>query len=216
MRTAGMKNVIAPLAGLVVGLAIAAPAVAEMPAFKLQTTDRVMYGTEMVDQGRFADGAQRLERMLQLAGTSRELRQPALNDLCVAYTMLRDFEAAQARCQESVDNGRTTGLALNNRGVMRIAAGAYEAGVQDFAAALAAGGARRVATQNLALAQQRVAELRAGDNAERAADNEADNATQPQRDERAALVEEATERFAQLIEADTLELATSIALDRRG
>lgn len=216
MRTSDMKTVIAPLAGLLVGLAIATPAAADTPAFKLQTTDRTMYGTAQVDQGHFADGAQRLERMLQLVGTSRDLRQPALNDLCVAYTMLRDFAAAQARCQESVDNGRSTGLALNNRGVMRIAAGEYEAGVQDFAAALAAGGARRVATQNLSLAQQRVAELRAKDSAERAADNEVDNATQPQRDERAALVEAATERFARLIEAETLKLASSFAFSQRG
>jgi len=214
MRTAGMKFVIAPLAGLVAGLAFAGTAVAEAPSFTLQTTDRAMYGTREVDQGRFADGAQRLERMLELAGSSRSLRQPALNELCIAYTMLRDFEAAEARCQESVENGRSTGLALNNRGVMRIAAGNYEAGVQDFAAALEAGGARSVATKNLSLAQQRFAEMRTEDNAERAADNGVETEAGPDRDERAAVVEATTERFARLIEDRTLELALNLAAEQ--
>ena len=214
MRTAEMKFVIAPLAGLVAGLAFAGTAVAEAPSFTLQTTDRAMYGTREVDQGRFADGAQRLERMLELAGSSRSLRQPALNELCIAYTMLRDFQAAEARCQESVENGRSTGLALNNRGVMRIAAGNYEAGVQDFAAALEVGGARSVATKNLSLAQQRVAEMRTEDNAERAADNGVETDARSERDERAAVVEATAERFAQLIEDRTLELASNLAADQ--
>jgi len=156
-------------AAITIGL-FTAPATAEEVAFKLQTTDRAMYGTRQVDDGEFAAGAQRLERMLSLAGSSRSLRQPALNDLCVAYTMLRDFEAAQARCEASVENGRDTGRALNNRGVMRIAAGDYEGGVQDFAAALEAGGARAAASENLMRAQQRVAEMRADDSRERTAD----------------------------------------------
>lgn len=166
-----MKFILAPLAGLVAGLGVSGAATAETPAFRLQTTDRALYGSREVDQGNFAAGAARLEKMLALAGSSRSLRQPALNDLCVAYTMLRDFEAAQARCQESVANGRSTGLALNNRGVMKIAAGEYDSGVQDFVAALEAGGASRVARENLSLAQQRVAEIRAAGKAERAADN---------------------------------------------
>ena len=104
--------------------------------------------------------------------------------------------------------------ALNNRGVMRIAAGNYEAGVQDFAAALEAGGARSVATKNLSLAQQRVAEMRTEDNAERAADNGVETGAGPERDERAAVVEATTERFAQLIEDRTLELASNLAADQ--
>ncbi len=171
------KTVLGTAAATVTFGLFSTPATAEEAVFKLQTTDRAMYGTRQVDDGQFGAGADRLEHMLSLAGSSRSLRQPALNDLCVAYTMLRDFEAAETRCNESVENGRSTGLALNNRGVMRIATGDYDGGVQDFAAALEEGGARTAASANLLRAQQRVAELRADDSRERTADaNEASDA----------------------------------------
>lgn len=214
MSTSGMTTMAGilalTLAGSIAGISSAA---AQAPAFVLQTTDRAMYGTRQVDEGRFADGAERLEKMLAVAGSSRKLRAPALNDLCVAYTMLGELDAAAARCEASVANGRELGIALNNRGVQRVAAGDYEGGVRDFFAALEAGGARLAAEQNLALAQDRIAEQRADEASERAADN--DTGSRATDDERAAIVAATVERFARLIEADTLSRVSERLDDRR-
>jgi Tfp pilus assembly protein PilF len=179
---------------------------ADDKTFTLQTADQVLFGTEQVDRGRFEAGAARLETILELAGTSRQLRAPVLNDLCVAYTMLGNFAAAGQLCEENVRNGRDTGLALNNRGVFRIAAGDYAGAARDFAAAIEAGGAARVATANLQLAQARVAELRAEDEAERTARNTSVS-NSGERDARAAAIDAATERFARQIELTTQRLA---------
>ena len=163
MKIRNMKQFIASTTAVAALLATAGAAIAETPAFVLTTTERAMYGTRQVDEGRYEAGAERLEQMLTLAGSSLTKRQPALNDLCVAYTMLGDLDAAEARCDESVTNGRNAGVALNNRGVMHIAAGDYDAAARDFAAALKAGGVRQAASANLILAQQRVAEDRFDD-----------------------------------------------------
>lgn len=217
MRNLKMKISLSSLALVVASLTVTTgTAAANEPAFVLQTADSAMYGTRQVDEGRFDAGAERLERMLSVAGSSLSKRQPALNDLCVSYTMLGDLDAAQARCEESVANGRDMGIALNNRGVMRIRSGDYDGAVSDFLAALEAGGARAAAETNLALAQQRVAERQGDEPTERAADNDSDKALERTGDERAAVVEATIERFAETIEAETVRLATVGFTNLRG
>jgi Tfp pilus assembly protein PilF len=214
MRIFKVKQIIASTAAVAALLAAAGPAMAEDPAFVLTTTERAMYGTRQVDEGRYEAGAERLEQMLTLAGSSLTKRQPALNDLCVSYTMLGDLDAAEKRCDESVTNGRDAGVALNNRGVMHIAAGNYEAAARDFAAALEAGGVRQAASANLILAQQRVAEIRAEEKrSERTAGSQTDESIEFDGDERAAVFSETLERFADVIEFDTLRLAMNVSRD---
>lgn len=84
-------------------------------------------------------------------------RTPVLIDLCVAYTMVRDFEAGDEYCDQAVDAGWYQGLALNNRGVMKMARGDYEDAIADFRAATETRGAMAVSKRNLARARQTLA-----------------------------------------------------------
>lgn len=215
MEISNMKTTVSTLALIAAGfIATTGTAAASEPAFVMKTSEAAMYGADQVDAGQFGDAAQRLERMLDLAGTSLSKRQPALTDLCISYTMLGDLEAAEKRCEQGVENGRDRGAALNNRGVMRITAGDYDGAVRDFLAALEAGGARAAAEANLALAQQRVAEQRSEQPTERAADNDGDKALERDGDEQAAVLNATFERFARVIEADALEIAAAKVTER--
>jgi len=218
MKTDIIRNVaLGAIVVLCVGsLFISSQAEAGEQPFKLQTADRALYGTEKIDTGEFVGGADRLETMLELVGSARRLRAAALNDLCAAYTMLNDFDAARTRCNENVANGRHLGRALNNRGVLRIATGDYEGAVQDFNAALQAGGARRIATANLVLSRQRLAEPRDDVASNGAAHSDDADLMKRSGNERAAAVDALARHFARLIEADTQHLATQRLTPPRG
>lgn len=146
---------------LTAAAALAATGATAAEAFKLQPSEDELYGSRDLARGDYVKSAERFEMALELAGTARMMRGPALNNLCVAYTAQQKLEAAAEYCNAAVDNGRELGLALNNRGVMHIAAGDYAAALRDFEAAVTADGTPRVATGNLQLAQQRIAQLEA-------------------------------------------------------
>lgn len=129
--------------------------------FELVTHPTNVYGVDKVASGDLEIGIKRLNMRLGSETQARSVRAPILIDLCVGYTMLKEFEAASKACNQAVDIGWYSGLAYNNRGVLNIAKGDYEAAIRDFQAAIDESGADRVAGRNLDRATERLAEVKA-------------------------------------------------------
>jgi tetratricopeptide (TPR) repeat protein len=144
-----------PLAGVfwcVVALVIVmvTPVANAEGPFEISMHDVEVYGTRDLESGNYERAIERLERALARTGTASSRRAPLLTNLCVAYTMTRNLEAAEKYCDEAVDTHRDLGLAYNNRGVASIARGDYVSACADFAAALdERGGGGSVKRNNL-------------------------------------------------------------------
>ncbi|MGI9341343.1 MAG: hypothetical protein ACR2QV_00730 [Gammaproteobacteria bacterium] len=150
------------ITGLLHGLLLicSTPVVLADGPLELVTHDSDVYGIRAVQDGDYEKGIEQLKGQLGHARMAHGKRTPVLIDLCVAYTMVRDFEAADEYCNQAVDAGWYQGLALNNRGVMKMAQGDYEDAIADFQAATETRGATAVSKRNLARAQQTLAARR--------------------------------------------------------
>lgn len=115
--------------------------------FELILHDEDVWGARAVESGDYDKGILRLERILKGA-VSHGTRAPVLIDLCVAYTMKKNFEMATKRCDAAIENGWSLGLAYNNRGVLNIAMGEYEAALADFEMAKGKRGAGALKRRN--------------------------------------------------------------------
>jgi len=122
--------------------------------------ERDLYGAEDIEAGNYARGVERLAARVGVETLSHSVRAPLMIDLCAGYTMLEDFESAQAYCDQAVESGWYSGLALNNRGALHVAKGDYESAIRDFNAAIDARGADRIARRNLDRIEAKVAALR--------------------------------------------------------
>lgn len=129
--------------------------------FEIVPHEMDVYGVRFIESGEYEKSIERLKTRLGGPKQPQSIKAPVLIDLCVAHTMLRQFEEANQYCSEAVDMGWYRGLALNNRGVMKIAQGDYEAAIVDFQAATEASGAKAVSHRNLDRARQSLASRRA-------------------------------------------------------
>ncbi len=132
------------------------------PVFELVTHPKNIHGVEKFAAGEYAAGIKRLKQRLGSKRQAYTQRVPVLIDLCAGYTMLEDFSSASAACDAAVESGWYSSLALNNRGVLSIAKGNYEAAIRDFERAVESKGAKRTARRNLERAQNRLAAIKAG------------------------------------------------------
>ncbi len=132
------------------------------PVFELVTHPKNIHGVEKFSAGEYAAGVKRLKNRLGSKQQAYTQRVPILIDLCAGYTMLEDFRSASEACDAAVESGWYSSLALNNRGVLSIAKGNYEAAIRDFERAVDSKGARRTARRNLERAQNRLAAIKAG------------------------------------------------------
>ncbi len=146
---------------LVAAIAAGAMATANADPFELQTHELDLHGVREVEAGDFARGIVRLKAQLGPRAQSQTIRTPILIDLCAAYVMANDLEQATQTCDKATASQWYAGLSHNNRGVLNIAKGRYEAAIADFERALEAGGARAVAERNLARARERLAAIQA-------------------------------------------------------
>jgi len=121
--------------------------------------DDDVYGARDIESGEYAKGVDHLLSWLGDEHQAHSIRVPIVIDLCAGYTMLEDFEAATQYCDAAVDSGRSTGLALNNRGALNVAKGDYENAIRDFQAAIESLGADSIARRNLARIEARVAAM---------------------------------------------------------
>lgn len=123
---------------IVVAIAAAAalllPRAAAADRYELQVHDDEVYGKYALLEGDIDTSIARLERRLARTRSHRNLA-PVLINLCAAYTMKRDFEKAEERCDAAIDNGWSVAMAYNNRGIMNVAQRDYLAAVDDFESA---------------------------------------------------------------------------------
>jgi tetratricopeptide (TPR) repeat protein len=115
--------------------ALLTPCSALADRYELRLHDRDVYGKYALLEGKVDLSIERLERQLARTSSHRNLA-PVLIDLCVAYTVKRDFDKARERCDAAIENGWSLSTAYNNRGVMHVARGDYLAAVDDFEMAI--------------------------------------------------------------------------------
>jgi tetratricopeptide (TPR) repeat protein len=132
-------------------------------AFEMLTRSHDMpsigFAVRDIEQGNYAKAIETLQARLGGNRQPHSIRAPVLIDLCVSYTVTRQLDEAEKYCDEAIDTGWYSAEAYNNRGAFNIAAGNYEAAVQDFQSALDAGGSSVVASENLQRAEARISEL---------------------------------------------------------
>jgi tetratricopeptide (TPR) repeat protein len=114
--------------------ALLIPCAAAADRYELQVHDDEVYGKYALLEGNIDVSIERLERKLARTRSHRDLA-PVLINLCAAYTMKRDFEKAEERCDAAIDNGWSVSMAYNNRGIMNVAKGDYLTAVDDFESA---------------------------------------------------------------------------------
>lgn len=117
--------------------------------FELVAHSADHYGANDVFIGDIEIGIRRLNHTSGSYRQAHTARAPILIYLCVGYTMLKDVRAAWQACDAAVENGVDAGSAYNNRGVLNIVKGDYDAATSDFEAAISEGGTNRIARRNL-------------------------------------------------------------------
>ncbi|MCC7259351.1 MAG: tetratricopeptide repeat protein [Gammaproteobacteria bacterium] len=109
---------------------LTAPALAGDP-LQMQLHWAEISGVRQLEFGNYERGVQRLEARLAVAPLP-SLRAPILIDLCVGYTLLKQFDDAEAACDAAIATGHYEGMAFNNRGVVHMLQGRHEAAMADF------------------------------------------------------------------------------------
>jgi tetratricopeptide (TPR) repeat protein len=155
VHTAALTRTI--LAAATAGMALGANA----DPFELTTHTSDLWGVRQIESGEYQAGIERLERQLGTNPLVSSAQAPVLIDLCAGYVMANELEKAAQVCDKAAGSKWYGSMAYNNRGVLNIARGRYEAAIHDFENAVEAGGSRVVASRNLARAQHRLAAIRA-------------------------------------------------------
>jgi len=122
-----------PLAVIFV-TALSLPMTATADRYELQLHDREVPGKYELLEGNIDRSIELLEKRLAFTRSHRNLA-PILINLCAAYTLKGDFEAATKHCDAAIENGWNARTAYNNRGVMNIAQGDYLSAIEDFESA---------------------------------------------------------------------------------
>ena len=158
------NTIIAIILGAVLMAAGLASANAE--SWELRTAAEEVKGTRDIKEGRIDKGIRILET--HYGSTAFEKKGAVLTNLCLAYTVKRDYETAMVYCDRAVARHSSGREAYNNRGVLHAILGNYAAAISDFEKAgclrecpsnLAVAGNRRmdVAKRNLGRAQVQLA-----------------------------------------------------------
>ena len=110
---------------------VSTPASAE--SWELRTAAEEVQGTRAIEAGQLDKGIRILEA--NYSATAYRSKGAVLTNLCLAYTLKRDFETAMDFCNRAVAGGYNDREAHNNRGVLQAMLGNYTAAVSDFAKA---------------------------------------------------------------------------------
>ena len=122
-----------------------ASTLASAESWELRTAAEEVKGTRAIEAGQLDKGIRILEAHLSTA--PNRSKGAVLTNLCLAYTLKRDFETAMDFCNRAVARGYNDREAHNNRGVLHAMLGNYTAAVSDFAEA----GCLRECPNNLAV-----------------------------------------------------------------
>ncbi|MGI9221189.1 MAG: hypothetical protein ACR2QS_09160 [Woeseiaceae bacterium] len=113
------------------------PSIATAEAWELRTTPNAVPGTHEIEAGKI-DKAIRLSNAW-LPHVAKKERGSVLTNLCIGYTLKKEFDRAEAYCDQAVEQSSNKTVSYNNRGVLKALQGDYEGAVQDFAEASNAG-----------------------------------------------------------------------------
>lgn len=127
--------------------------------FEIQVHETEVSGTRALLAGDYHDAIESLEKARSRGIGAMSKKVAVLSNLCLAYTMVEEFEAASDSCKLAIETGWNTGLTYNNRGVLNAAQGNYAAAIGDFRQAAENRSQRRVATRNLDLAEERLSAM---------------------------------------------------------
>lgn len=122
--------------------------------FYMMTTETEVSGTRDLETGA---PARAIARSLPVAAEAASIdkRVAALSNLCVGYSLRREYDRALPYCEQAVSLDETHTAALVNRGVVRYFTGRRDGGIDDFERALALDPRTYQARANLAEARER-------------------------------------------------------------
>ena len=133
--------------------------VAHAESWELRTADMEVKGTRDIEAGRVDKGIRVTET--HFASAPYEEKGAMLTNLCLAYILKQDFDAASSYCDRAVAHprGRSSREAYNNRGVLNAMLGNYAAALSDFEQAgclrdCASAGGKRNANARMAVARR--------------------------------------------------------------
>ena len=111
-------------------IAVAGVTTASAESWELRTADDEVIGTKDIEAGRIDKGIRVLEN--RLSSAKYPLKSAVLVNLCLAYTVKRDYETAMDYCNKAVSL-RANGVdGYNNRGVIHALQGDFAAAISDF------------------------------------------------------------------------------------
>ena len=133
-----LANTNARFAAMFAALLLATiPSISTAEAWELRTTPNAVPGTHEIESGKI-DKAIRLSNAW-LPHVVKEKKVAVLTNLCIAYTLSKEFDQAEDYCDKAVERPNNKTVSYNNRGVLKAMQGDYEGAVQDFANAANAG-----------------------------------------------------------------------------
>ena len=172
--TTSMTCSFALLAVIVTSLTFAVlPSMSRADSWELRTVAKEVPGTREIESGK-VEKAIRISKV-RLSITPENLKVAVLTNLCIGYVVMRDIDQAEQYCDQAASKPKQRAVTYNNRGVLRVLQGDYEAARGDFTIAAQAGcfngcdptiaahhdRPRAVAQRNLATADNRMLAIEA-------------------------------------------------------
>ena len=103
---------------------------AQAESWELRTATTEVKGTRDLEAGKLDKAIRVMEANY---GTTPYVEKGAmLTNLCVAYILKRDLDRATSYCDRAVKRGFNDRAAYNNRGVLHVMQGDYNAAISDF------------------------------------------------------------------------------------
>lgn len=100
----------------------------------VKTSLAEVIGVREIESGKFEQGIRKSKAGLAKTSVS-SLRQPLLDNLCVAHLAINDMQQASQFCHAAVNTGKGSAISYNNRAVMHYVSGNLAASLEDLDAA---------------------------------------------------------------------------------
>lgn len=146
----------------ITGFAIAVTVTAAFAAEPLvmQAMEEYVHGSDEIAKGEYEQAIVRSLSAVDRGGNKSRIS--AITNLCIAYTMTRQYEQATDYCDRAVDFGQYEWITLNNRAVLNYLKQDFQASVDDLNLAVATGRADwRATTANLRHVEVQIAAMKA-------------------------------------------------------
>lgn len=122
---------------LLLAVGVAVPLASLADTWELRTVKEEVPGTREIESGETLEGIRISEGLLDQARAKDKVA--VLNNLCVGYIQIEDFEKAEQFCELAVETEEQTVVTHNNRGVLKAIEGRFTEASEDFERAWANG-----------------------------------------------------------------------------